>query len=436
MFGDGDKTFYSAEVKKYNETSNLHSVQYIGDKVVEELDLSSENVIFVKPKSKAEEAKCDKMWRLYFARRDPGAPKKSKSAYCQFYAERVSRLNEDTSSVQGSCKKNSRSELAKLARAAWENMDDKEKQPYFEKASASLLVYKRQLDKYLRDMPLGGYALPPPKARGLVTWQRQKLEQCPKPEWKTHVKNILEDGYTVFPKILSKSTIHQFLYNENVYDGRDNSQQLKANKQQKNCQSSNALAETDCANMLFPRRVLRKRSASQVWSGAVATINAHINRVSSRITVKAPLCVRSAGRYDMELNHTVAQPITDSAKSVIEFVQYLLNKRGSVKTHNVMLSEPGSARQPIHTDSNWDGHRNRDPRPHYFTILIPLTDQDLETGGTRVYPGTHRDINLGAKVNGGTVEHVENPQKAGDALVFDGLLQHHGTENVSGMKMV
>ena len=65
-----------------------------------------------------------------------------------------------------------------------------------------------------------------------------------------------------------------------------------------------------------------------------------------------------------------------------------------------MLSEPGSARQPIHTDSNWDGHRNRDPRPHYFTILIPLTDQDLETGGTRVYPGTHRDINLGAKVMG------------------------------------
>ena len=58
----------------------------------------------------------------------------------------------------------------------------------------------------------------------------------------------------------------------------------------------------------------------------------------------------------------------------------------------------------------------------------------METGGTRVYPGTHRDINLGAKVNGGTVEHVENPQKAGDALVFDGLLQHHGTENVSGMK--
>ena len=46
VWWDGDKTFYSAEVKKYNETSNLHSVQYIGDKVVEELDLSSENVIF------------------------------------------------------------------------------------------------------------------------------------------------------------------------------------------------------------------------------------------------------------------------------------------------------------------------------------------------------------------------------------------------------
>ena len=165
------------------------------------------------------------MWRLYFARRDPNAPKKSKSAYCQFYADMVSRLNKDTSSVQGSCKENSRSELAKLARAAWEReRNDKQKQPYFDKASALLLLYERQIDKYLRGMPLGGYAMPPPKARGLVTWQRQKLEQCPKPEWKPHVKNILEDGYTVFPKILSKSTIHQFLYNKSEYDGSDNSQ--------------------------------------------------------------------------------------------------------------------------------------------------------------------------------------------------------------------
>ena len=49
-----------------------------------------------------------------------------------------------------------------------------------------------------------------------------------------------------------------------------------------------------------------------------------------------------------------------------------------------------------------------------------------------LYPGTHRFAQLAAVENGGSIKGIELPLKAGNALVFDGLLQHQGTENVSG----
>ena len=115
----------------------------------------------------------------------------------------------------------------------------------------------------------------------------------------------------------------------------------------------------------------------------------------------------------------------------MSLVQLILKGRGQIRAQNIMLSAPGSVEQPIHTDSQWDKRRNRNPAPHYLTVLIPLVDQDLQTGGTRLYPGTHRDARLQPLFEGGTVRAFEKPQKAGVALVFDGLLQHHGTANTT-----
>ena len=108
----------------------------------------------------------------------------------------------------------------------------------------------------------------------------------------------------------------------------------------------------------------------------------------------------------------------------------MLKGRGIIRAQNVMLSAPGSINQPVHTDSQW-GNRRKNPKPHYLTVLIALTDQDLLTGGTKVYPGSHRDSRLAPRFEGGTVVGVEEPQSKGTAIVFDGLLLHHGTANVT-----
>jgi hypothetical protein len=444
VWWDGDEKFFNAKVKKYIQVTDTHLIQYASDNFIEEQDLSESCVTFFKLKNEKEVKENNKLWKLYFARFNPNAPKKPKTAYNLYYSAKMKKINNNNNNYRQKYDDNgdkkllglSEKEYTKIIREEWNNADPKDKLTYINEARRLSMEYESIFKKYLQNMPSGGYPLPLPKERGLVNWQRKKLDVCPKREWKAHVHNILKDGYTLFPNILSKETMYHFLHNNNEKnDGGSNNNNIK-HQPQKNENTPSIIKNNDenCSNLLPSKRNLRKRSASQVWKGAIATIDAHINRVGECITVKAPVCVRSEGRYDMELNSIAAKPITDSTTDLVNFVQFLLNHRGSIKTQNVMLSEPGSVRQPIHTDSNWEGHRQRDPRPHYFTILIPLTDQDLETGGTRVYPGTHRDVNLGAKVNGGTIEGVENPQKAGDALVFDGLLHHHGTENVTGRK--
>jgi len=437
VWWDGDKKFYTAKVKKFIPSTNKHIIQYVADNFVEEQDLSNKCVEFFKIKNEKEVAENTELWKLYFARLHPNAPKKPKTAYNLYLSAKMKELTRTPSSQQrGKVERKkdtltlSKKEYINIIRENWKKADPKEKMPYIIEAKQRNTEYESILHKYLENMPIGGYPLPAPRERELVNWQRKKIDECPNPKWKIHVREVLKDGYTLFPNVLSKEIIHQFLHNSTATAIETTTSNINNTSMQNNIIQN----DENCSHVSPPRRKLRKRSASQVWKGAIATMNAHINRVGDRITVKAPVCVRSAGRYDMELNTRASKPIYDSVTDVVNFVQFLLNRRGSIKTQNVMLSEPGSVTQPIHTDSNWEGHRQRDPRPHYFTILIPFTDQDLETGGTRVYPGTHRDAKLGAKTNGGTIEGVENPQKAGDALVFDGLLQHHGTENVTGQK--
>ena len=84
--------------------------------------------------------------------------------------------------------------------------------------------------------------------------------------------------------------------------------------------------------------------------------------------------------------------------------------------------------QPVHTDSDWGKRKKQNPRPHYYTILIALSPHNKHTGGTKLYPGSHRDVSIEPDESKAT--HLDlNP---GDALVFDGLLLHCGMPNLSG----
>ncbi len=57
--------------------------------------------------------------------------------------------------------------------------------------------------------------------------------------------------------------------------------------------------------------------------------------------------------------------------------------------------------------------------------------QNSETGGTRVWPGTHLNEHLMIIEKEGFVDMIDPLLKIGDALIFDGLLPHCGLENKS-----
>ena len=88
----------------------------------------------------------------------------------------------------------------------------------------------------------------------------------------------------------------------------------------------------------------------------------------------------------------------------------------------------------------------------------PFVAQNKATGGTRVYPGTHRNASINPPHSAGVelvvfyiyryiprescsqfdllpltslTKGVELDMEAGDAIIFDGLLQHQGTENTT-----
>mmetsp|Transcript_6082 Transcript_6082/g.7315 ORF Transcript_6082/g.7315 Transcript_6082/m.7315 type:complete len:163 (-) Transcript_6082:97-585(-) len=128
------------------------------------------------------------------------------------------------------------------------------------------------------------------------------------------------------------------------------------------------------------------------------------------------------------------RPVLDRLieSEVFDFIRFIC-PRGRWRTHDILLSKPGSTRQVIHTDSSWDGKRRRNPPIHYLTVLIPLTLQDRATGGTRVWPRTHRVKDAYVGHNEDYVDAVHPLLKVGDALIFDGLLSHCGMENRSGI---
>ena len=217
---------------------------------------------------------------------------------------------------------------------------------------------------------------------------------------KQYMEKYRENGYFILPSIFSKSIIKLLLYGESAADA------------------------SELANMHRLRRkahVIREK-----WIGGMQMIA--LNR-----ELGGGMCaIRSKGRYDLPLPPRILSKLESEleTRGIIRILKSIC-PTGKVRTGNVMLSGPGSERQPIHTDSAWSGVPHLDPIPHYITVLIPLTIQDEETGGTRIWPKSHRDYNMEIKANEGFVDTIEPILNVGDALVFDGLLSHCGMENVS-----
>lgn len=250
----------------------------------------------------------------------------------------------------------------------------------------------------------GGKFVVPTK---LVVWQKKKIENAPE-RWRKHCSELLTEGFTVVKSVLSPIQVKTLLHGEQELEG-------------------NTLLK-------FGQRLMRERKGNQTWLGAVRTIHDHIKRDGDTETVLCPLTTRANGRYDMPIPPEARIPIekTLEEKGLIDFVKYIC-PRGKFRTHDIMLSKPGSQRQRMHTDSSWMGKARTNPAPHYLTILIPLSVQDRHTGGTRVWPRTHRvkDPNVGD--DNAYIDCIEPILCVGDALLFDGLLCHLGLENTSGL---
>mmetsp|Transcript_21635 Transcript_21635/g.38203 ORF Transcript_21635/g.38203 Transcript_21635/m.38203 type:complete len:500 (+) Transcript_21635:69-1568(+) len=249
----------------------------------------------------------------------------------------------------------------------------------------------------------------PCKPRRLVAWQRERIAKAPE-ELSAMVSEFLLNGYTTIKQVLTPGDVEEL----------------------KNGPSDGECAMNGNEGSFFTNdgRVMRARKGTQLWQGAKKSIQAHIKVKGGTETVLSPLTTREHGRYDMPLPPEALGTLMPKLEQagVMKLARYLV-KCGKIRTQDIMLSMPGSAEQNAHTDSSWAGKAQKDPRTHYVTILIPLSKQDEKTGGTRIWPGSHRDAEQNDWNN--YVDLIEPLIAEGDALIFDGLLTHQGMANIS-----
>lgn len=265
-----------------------------------------------------------------------------------------------------------------------------------EEALEYLKVYYRKQEDRKRKKAEASLSSIPKKTRQ-EKWN--ELVEIAEPEYRTLMNDYWENGYFIVKDVFDRCLIQELL------DGVD----LSILEREQN-----------------HRLKRRAQIVRQVWHGARTMIQMH------RDAGGGACAVRAKGRFDYQLPPSVTPRINKilEDKGLLKVLKYICPK-ATLRTENVMLSEPGSERQVIHIDSAWEGFSFVDPLPHYITLLIPLTVQDEETGGTRVWPKSHRDYHRGIRPSEGYVDMVEPLLNVGDALVFDGLLSHCGLENKS-----
>lgn len=222
-----------------------------------------------------------------------------------------------------------------------------------------------------------------------------------------HLDELKEEGYTIVKAVLKKDEVSDFLNNSKGICSRRFKPLIEIHDNQ----------ET-------PKRSKRKRSGIQQWKGAINSISAHMKHNGQSINIISPLAIRSKGRFDLPLpsNHKLPSTMIKvlEASKVLEILESYV-KNGSIATQNVLLSQKGSIRQPIHTDHYKNG---------YATALIPLITQTSSTGGTRLFPKSHKKKGFDPE----TAEFIDcvSPMvEKGDCIIFDGQLMHCGMENNS-----
>jgi hypothetical protein len=119
-------------------------------------------------------------------------------------------------------------------------------------------------------------------------------------------------------------------------------------------------------------------------------------------------------------------------KKLLPLLSHLLGDDFIVASFSCVLSFPGSPDQRLHRDSEplygYDYSIDKTLPPHSVTLLIPLVDCTLQTGCTRVWPGTHRTATYDEAVK---VKPIDPELSVGSVLMTDSRVLHQGAANTS-----
>lgn len=181
--------------------------------------------------------------------------------------------------------------------------------------------------------------------------------------------------------------------------------------------------------VLDPEAKFRSPRAAAQYAARNKTIREALESGCPKCPV--PLTHRSKGRLDLQLPKHVANLLEGVHPNVLKKISKALNKglpaskqktiEQQIRTHNVMLTQPGAVTQKWHTDDD-----ARHKPGSYFTIIVSLTKSNNKKGTTELFPGTHIDPDDDADEKA-----VRASLAPGDVLVFDGLIKHRGTANRS-----
>lgn len=132
----------------------------------------------------------------------------------------------------------------------------------------------------------------------------------------------------------------------------------------------------------------------------------------------------------VEINGVFNQSKIYGNSLMMPVLRGLLGPRFVMGGFGTVVSLPGARAQHIHRDhpelfGNFD-HEHHLPA-FALTIAIPLIDMDTITGTTRLIPGSHRASVERAK----SMAWMDPVVSAGSVLIWDYLLFHGGTANLS-----
>lgn len=136
--------------------------------------------------------------------------------------------------------------------------------------------------------------------------------------------------------------------------------------------------------------------------------------------------------FTVDVEGPFNDPAFYASPLVVPFMQHFLEKDYILAAMSSVASFPGAPDQHLHRDAlpifGKDYTFDVNVPPYSITTLIPLVDCTLETGCTKVWPGSHKCKNA---EEADKISSIDPEVRTGSILVTDSRLVHRGGANHS-----